>query len=217
MSLQVVNKMFFIRTVCILSRFRGLCQAPSTNLIYSIASLMATVVYAEGPTVYGLINKEIRNFSQSSEANGGEGAAGTFAITDVDGFESRFGIKGGGDLTNSKYTYLLEVGLNSNLDYDESGTTTDESRIRLRHSMIAVEGGFGKVLVGNYWRRSALPRMFRYVFGVLRSASMLTLPQCVFPIYLAARLQYCLLQPFLICSLRLSQCSYLNQRRSSYG
>lgn len=98
------------------------------------------------PTWYGLVNKEIRYISQDKKA-----AAPTYSgVTDVDGFESRLGIKGDYNETSiGNVHYKFELGINSNLN---SGT--DRIRIRLGH--VDVKNSWGTVRLGQFWTPGSL-------------------------------------------------------------
>lgn len=112
--------------------------------VVSMAFLSAHA--AEGPQVYGIINKEYRHVDQDDLA----ARQSSTGITDVDGFETRLGAKGTHDLKDGlKAHYKIELGINSQRDL-VSPTHSDE-RIRIRLAKADVEGNFGTVTVGQDW------------------------------------------------------------------
>lgn len=110
------------------------------STIAALAAMSAGVSAA--PTVYGLINKEIRHIDQEKEAN-----RSTYSgVTDVDGFESRIGAKGSHEVSsNLKASYVMELGINSERD----GANGD--RIRIRRAAGTLAGSFGSVTAGQEW------------------------------------------------------------------
>ncbi len=124
----------------------------------------------EAPTVYGLINKEYRHVDQEKEAL----KTTSTGITDVDGFETRLGAKGGFDATDTlKVSYKIELGINSQKDNggassstttttangDDSVTTTstsDTERIRIRLAQVDLKSSFGTFTIGQAWTPNTL-------------------------------------------------------------
>ncbi|SMF01121.1 porin [Pseudobacteriovorax antillogorgiicola] len=97
-------------------------------------------------TIYGLINKELRYVAQSEDA----GKESSVAVTDVDGFESRIGVKGSQD-GDFKISYVAEVGVNSGRD------ASSDYRIRPRIFKVDLDTkGYGVITIGQDWMPSAL-------------------------------------------------------------
>lgn len=108
----------------------------------TLACALSSFNLMAAPTIYGLINKELRYVDQEKEA-----AKGTFTgVRDVEGFESRLGVKGTHDLKNEmKADYLIELGLNS---FRDNGAG---ERIRIRRAFGKINGNFGSVMIGQEW------------------------------------------------------------------
>jgi hypothetical protein len=114
------------------------------NLLLSLTLLLATnMTFAmEGPTLYGLINKEYRYVDQDDEAL----STSSTGVTDVDGFESRLGAKGShSPKDNLKVNYKIELGINSQRD----GANAERIRIRLAQADLA--GKYGTLTIGQAW------------------------------------------------------------------
>jgi hypothetical protein len=104
----------------------------------AILALAATTVavQAEGPTIYGLINKGLVMTSQEDVAMKKEWTG----ATDIQNKESRMGLKGTFKTAMAEGTYKMELGINS--DYDDAG------RIRIRQSKVGLKTKFGTVTMG---------------------------------------------------------------------
>ncbi|MBF0361715.1 MAG: porin [Oligoflexia bacterium] len=108
----------------------------SINAFSSAAITASTAI--DTVTVYGLLKKEMRYIKQSSEAN----YRTTYGPKDVDGVESRFGIKGSLPLSTITTKYKLEVGFNSARDNKGATDTANstngpgDERIRVRSAVI---------------------------------------------------------------------------------
>ncbi|MBF0313927.1 MAG: porin [Oligoflexia bacterium] len=113
---------------------RLILQLSCLSLLVGSAPLFA----ADAPTVYGLVKKEILYIDQDSAADRRE----FYGPTDVDGLESRLGVKGAlpaGDALKAMYNF--ELGLNSSLDNAANGA---DERIRIR----AANGSLGSEKIG---------------------------------------------------------------------
>ena len=103
-------------------------------ILTAAAGMLSTsmAVLAEGPTVHGRIAFGIKNVSGETDAVDSQ------RIDDIAG--SRLGVSGSNDLGNGmSVDYLLE--------YDANRDDTD-SRLRLRHSNITLNGSFGQFRLG---------------------------------------------------------------------
>lgn len=98
------------------------------------------------PTVYGFLRKEIRSFSETAKTE--PSRANYLAVTDVAGGESRFGLKGGGDLESTKYNYQMEFGVRTN---DPAANLGADQKFGIRVAKVGMEGGFGGVTIGEDW------------------------------------------------------------------
>ncbi|MBF0361992.1 MAG: porin [Oligoflexia bacterium] len=105
----------------------------------------------DAPTVYGLVKKEMKYIKQDSEAN----ARTMFGPKDVDGYETRFGIKGAVPTGEAKAGYVVEAGFNSVLE----NSATERIRIRLAYLNWGSEA-YGTMTAG----QSYLPGMVRNIF-----------------------------------------------------
>jgi len=117
------------------------------KLLLGMLIVPAMTANAAGLTPYILINKEIRSLSQEKTANQGK----VSGITDVDGFETRFGAKASQELENGMTAKgKIELGINSNRD-DGNG-----ERIRIRLAQIDLGGAYGNVTIGKHWNPNTL-------------------------------------------------------------
>ena len=102
-------------------------------ILTAAAGMLSTsmAVLAEGPTVHGRIAFGIKNVSGETDAVDSQ------RIDDIAG--SRLGVSGSNDLGNGmSVDYLLEYDANRDTD----------SRLRLRHSNITLNGSFGQFRLG---------------------------------------------------------------------
>lgn len=99
------------------------------------------------PVVFGVINKEIRSISQDADAN----RISKVNFTDVDGLESRLGVKGNFKSENSDVDYNIEIGYNSNRD-----VSTNTERIRIRLAYATMNLSWGHITLGKAWNPSAI-------------------------------------------------------------
>lgn len=103
---------------------------------------------AQDVTPYLLINKEYRVLNQESSANKNT----TTGVTDVDGFESRIGIKGKKDTEDGiAVSGKIELGINSARDNGNG----DRIRIRLAHIDL-MKAGSGTLTLGQHWNPNTL-------------------------------------------------------------
>ncbi len=104
-------------------------------------------VQAASITPYLLLNKEYRYVSQDDAANKGNWTG----VTDVDGFETRLGVKGNSKLNgNLVAAGKIELGINSQKDNGAG------ENIRIRLAQIDLSGKFGKITVGKHWNPNSL-------------------------------------------------------------
>ena len=103
---------------------------------------------AQDVTPYLLINKEYRVLNQESSANKNTSTG----VTDVDGFETRLGIKGKKDTEDGiAVSGKIELGINSARD-DGNG-----ERIRIRLAQIDfITEGSGSLTLGQHWNPNTL-------------------------------------------------------------
>jgi len=127
----------------------------AVSAMIAASALMA----ADAPTVYGRINKEMRNVKQRKEAN----KARTTQLRDVAGAETMIGAKGNVPFdTGVEARYTIELGLNSNRDAGSNtsatGTTIYENgeRIRIRQARIDLINKWGAISLGQTWALDAI-------------------------------------------------------------
>lgn len=113
---------------------------------------LSSLTYAgAAPTLYGLINKELRYVSQDKDAH----KKNFGGVTDVDGFETRLGVKGKFDLEEmGAISYQLELGLNTARDNNGGAGSPETMRIRL--AQINLHKSFGKITLGKAWMPDTL-------------------------------------------------------------
>lgn len=117
------------------------------KLLLGMLIVPTVAVQAADVTPYLLINKEYRSLSQEKSANMGSSTG----ITDVDGFESRIGVKGSMELENDmKASGKIELGVNSNRD-NGAGEGT-----RIRLAQIDLATNFGNITIGQHWNPNTL-------------------------------------------------------------
>ena len=119
----------------------GFISDRSRLLLTVAAGLGLSTSAVAGPTVYGLINKEIRSVSQDANEN----RVSKINFTDVDGFETRLGVKGDSKDDHHDINYKIELGLNSNLD-----NNTNE-RLRVRLAYVKLNQSYGHFTLGKNW------------------------------------------------------------------
>lgn len=114
-----------------------------SKMLFTVAAGigLSTSAFA-GPTVYGLINKEIRSVSQDADAN----KVSKINVTDVDGFETRIGVKGNMKDDRHDIDYKIELGLNSNGD-----SAGSNERLRMRLAFIKMKHNWGNITIGQNW------------------------------------------------------------------
>ncbi|MEE6249924.1 MAG: hypothetical protein VX583_05955, partial [Bdellovibrionota bacterium] len=117
------------------------------GLLTSAALSFVAVSANAEPVVFGVINKEIRSISQDADAN----RISKVNFTDVDGLESRVGVKGNFKGKNSDVDYNIELGTNSNRD-----VSTDTERIRIRLAYATINLPWGHITLGKAWNPSAI-------------------------------------------------------------
>lgn len=110
-------------------------------VIGTIAAIATTSAFA-APTLYGKINKELRYVSQEDEVS----TRVNSGVTDVDGSESRFGIKGSQSADGMNVDYKLEVGVNSSKD--ASTTNSSSTGLRIRQANVKVNTSYGSWTLG---------------------------------------------------------------------
>ncbi|MBF0298744.1 MAG: porin [Oligoflexia bacterium] len=118
--------------------------------LFSFFLLSLSAYAVDAPTVYGLVKKELKYITQDSEAN----ARTVYGPKDVDGFETRFGVKGFIPTGELKAGYNLEVGFNSQLD------NSNAERIRVRLANLSLGNDtYGTMTAGQAY----LPGMIRNI------------------------------------------------------
>jgi hypothetical protein len=128
--------------------------------VLAVSAMIAApmLMAVDAPTIYGRINKEIRNVKQRKEANKGA----TTHLRDVAGAESTIGAKGVVPFdTGTEARYTIELGLNSNRDAGSNSGTTgtiyeNGERIRIRQARIDLINSWGAVSLGQTWALDAL-------------------------------------------------------------
>lgn len=96
-------------------------------------------------TPYILINKEFRHIDQEDSAN----QRTTTGITDVDGFETRLGVKGHHKAEDGTTVHgKVELGINSKRD-GQTGSAGE--RIRIRLAQVDLGYKFGTFTIGKHW------------------------------------------------------------------
>lgn len=120
----------------------GLINRSKMLLTVAAGVGLSASAFASGPTVYGLVNKEVRSVSQDADAN----KVSKINVTDVDGFESRIGVKGNHKDDHHDLDYKIEMGINSNGD-----ATGSNNRIRVRLAYVKSKHSWGDLTVGQNW------------------------------------------------------------------
>ena len=124
---------------------------PLNALLVGIGVCGGSVAIAESSvSAYGLINKELRYVSQSVEVDADKSAK----VTDVDGFETRIGVKGstpGKGLIKS-IDGKVELGVNSGGD---SAGSNGRIRVRLANAKLNLNNA-GSITVGQDWTPSSI-------------------------------------------------------------
>ena len=118
-----------------------------SKLLMVIGLFCVMSAHAANVTPYILINKEFRHLSQEESADKGSSTG----ITDVDGFETRLGVKSSiksddAPLISGK----IELGINSARDNGLG------ERLRIRLAQIDLNGSFGKITIGKHWNPNSL-------------------------------------------------------------
>jgi predicted porin len=117
------------------------------KLLLGMMIVPAVTVQAADLTPYLLLNKEYRSIDQEKSANMGSSSG----ITDVDGFESRIGMKGSAALENDMTANgKIELGVNSNRDNGNG------ERIRIRLAQMDVNSKYGVLTIGKHWNPNTL-------------------------------------------------------------
>ena len=128
-----------------------LWNLPSRSLVMGLAISGLSLSATAAPTLYGIVNKEIRSISQDADAN----KVKKMNFTDVDGFETRLGAKGKHEGEGFSLDYNVELGLNTNRDARDS-TTSNPERMRVRHAFVRLHESWGSVTLGKTWNPNAL-------------------------------------------------------------
>ncbi|MDD0852673.1 porin [Halobacteriovorax sp. GB3] len=115
----------------------------SSALALVAAPAMADM-HAKMPTFYGKLNKSVAYIDQDATTH-----KSFSGVRDVANSESRLGAKGNVDFDSLKFTYALELGINSTQQSSDSG------RIRIRQSHIGTETAFGTLVFGQTYTPSA--------------------------------------------------------------
>ncbi|MEI8347559.1 MAG: porin, partial [Pseudomonadota bacterium] len=111
-------------------------------LITSIFLLGTGVIYAadikaSAPTVYGLVNKELRYIKQASKFD----RVKMLNVQDVNAFPTRLGAKGTVGAESLQASYTLEMGLNST-DTNSSGS------VSMRLANVYLNDFWGTAIIG---------------------------------------------------------------------
>lgn len=109
---------------------------------------IASTSVAKDLSTYILLNKEYRHLSQESSANKNTSTG----VTDVDGFESRLGVKASQELEDGVTAKgKIELGINSGRDNGNA------DRIRIRLAQIDLsQSGMGTLTLGQHWNPNTL-------------------------------------------------------------